>query len=282
MPLIDQWRFCRGLDFKFGFKASRIDIAIDDFDKKLSLQKCIDAIENNSYSRVQKAMQISEKMRDNKFITTLYMGSRESGKMARIYDTNQKHCMDAIRYEVEFKRRYATHIWEQVVAYIQDSRDCLETDNEKLDNIIGTKLSRKSDDIIERELSVILGGYAVGAVDFVDRSRQYSNGSLENCERLSWWQEFIDRIGEAKRIVIPKSDKSVERRLAWLEKQVMKTLLIFSKAIGKYNMTIWLRERMEAQENRLRDEDEWWIKNIGIWYTEWRASTIDKKTLPLS
>ena len=81
---------------------------------------------------------------------------------------------------------------------------------------------------------------ALGVIDFVDKSSQYSNGSLEKCSRLPEWQKFIDGVLDFDVFKDPTKlpyfaplRKDIRKTADWLIKQVFFSLSAIRKGLDK-------------------------------------------------
>lgn len=100
-----------------GCSFSRIDLCYDDFSKKYKpsfYDLAFNAYKDNEYRSTKVCM--STNFRTGKYIfsksvgsDTFYLGSRDTGKMLRIYDKSHESDgeIDAIRYEFELRQDYA-------------------------------------------------------------------------------------------------------------------------------------------------------------------------------
>lgn len=97
--------------------ATRIDVAFDDFTKTFSPNYYgTKFIEREMFNDGKECNYITTKYRRMNFVTsestqgsTFYLGSRQSGRMMRIYDKNyESHGeIDSVRYEIELHKDYA-------------------------------------------------------------------------------------------------------------------------------------------------------------------------------
>jgi hypothetical protein len=85
------------------------------------------------------------------------------------------------------------------------------------------------------ELQQVLGAMAVGAVDFRDRTvrKDRKKACTSETERLPWFAQFVESIGgwiKAKKRAV---DRSLERTVNFLTRQVSGTLSACKQALGR-------------------------------------------------
>lgn len=199
--------FCTHL-YQLGAHCSRIDISVDDFSKEyFDYDKLCSAIDSHNFTgaRLDNASQ-STNAKGGWIVT---MGSRANGKYARWYNKfiESKGKINSYRYEVEYKGGYAKSIFESFCTFD------LEDDEVRLEFI-----------------SKLLGG----AFSFIDRSE---SSNVSRCGLLPWWQKFLNALGGALQWSVPRVQKSLDKTITWIEKQVIKSLVVIKKCLGdaKYN-----------------------------------------------
>jgi len=209
---------------KFTVKCTRIDVKIDDYERKLSFDTIWDAINKKHIAGFNKA-QFIESFGGNTAGKTIYLGTRRSNKFGRIYDRMgvTKGKENCIRYEVEYKRQAAHAVF---IDYISSS----------------------SDDYKNR-----LGAILRGSFDFVIKKDK----NLDRATRLDWWEDFLSRISSvAEYIIYPKKQITIERTVVWIRRSVSKSLLILDLAVGATDsiklLDLWKNEAAA----RLSDIDE--------------------------
>ncbi len=108
------------------------------------------------------------------------------------------HKNQSLRLETQFRDKYAQVAFEAVATLKRDD----ETDEE------WTRIIQKT-----------IGGIAVGAIDFRDRSKlkNQSKASKSKTQRFTWWQDFIDQIGAVQMIRIPTTKPNLETHQATLD-----------------------------------------------------------------
>lgn len=200
-----------------GAKVKRLDIYIDDYLKQLKLRVIHEAINKGNYSgfREKKCFTDAGDL-DRKF--TQYFGSPNSDKMLRLYDKNaqSKGEINAHRLEAQLKNDVAHFHARQLIEHYN--------------------LCVSVGYIVVDVISKTIGQTVVGFIDFVNRERDENGIAKERhrdrLERLDWWQEFIDRVGEEIRYSIPRAKPTLQNKIDWLYRQVSGTFATCAKAVG--------------------------------------------------
>ena len=236
-------------------KSSRFDISID-----VPRRYQLDVVDlqmaycNGDFAGFKKA-HITSKL-DGKD-STVYLGSRETTHFVRIYDMAVKHCMDAQRYEVEYKRQlanaYSYYFYCQFLdrgSYAisrsektgQDWRNCLESTEQ-----------------YELRISRELAGFALGCVSFVDRSDLDHHTKIDQLPKLPFWDKFLSAINQGiaiKPIVAPAIPRTIATTLDWLARQVSKTLLVLKQGLGIKNFKTYLDSLFSYSQDRITRKDK--------------------------
>jgi len=242
MELRDELRLIRGLHYAYAAKATRIDLAIDDYKREISYEQLDQAIQDGDIARFLTADPYPGKLRmtANGMVRespTMYMGSKNSNKRVCHYDALAKHPIDANRIEARFKEDKA----KEVVAMIVDERapwwdKSLEDSQEVLDQIV----------------SGFLADCVVGAIDFIKRIDK----NIKRCPRLKWWSKFLERFNGCILIHVPTRVRSLEKTRQWHERQVAKTLLVFREGMGHINFILYLNDLFNKAKDRTNAYDE--------------------------
>lgn len=229
-----------------GWKATRLDTAIDDFEKRVRPRDLLPIVEKGNYSgfkyngffnkitqRWQSPCVIYSQSTkcdltnggEVEWAGTLHFGSSQSDKSLNIYDKylESEGVIDSVRWEVKWKDEYAHVRFRQIV-------ECLRNSPE--------------------ELPLLLASLTTGAIDFIDRHHSTSKRAIarvKECPRYAFWQEFLDSLG-CTRIPIFKPEITAEKVVNWINYQVATPLFSLSKICG-------MNELIEAIE-RIRDNAE--------------------------
>ena len=295
--IVDQWIMMRGLKFAFKGKATRFDIAIDDYSYQLiPLKEMIKGYNDgdNWFFRTY-GIQFVKKSKKAPVVPTHYFGSRESQSMVRVYN----HDLDCMRFELECKRDKADYLfnfftslerckglwddWKKVIEfdekyegykgsnlakiYKEEVGENKFNDWDVINNTMNIEVDRLGEDYLsnnewDSELQKILGSYAVGAIDFRNKDdvSNIDKASRRDCTRCSWWQEFIDLIGIDFKPSIPKPKKNLLKVVKWIHRQVMPSLAMIQEGLGDAEFLEWLFKYLNLSlDNRL---SEWQYNQI--------------------
>ena len=171
----------------------------------------------------------------NKPNTVHYFGAKGSKKLVRVY----KHKNKSLRLETQFRGKYAQVAFKAIAT--------LERDDE-------------SDEEWERIVQKTIGGIAVGARDFRDKSKLKNpkKASKSKTKRFPWWQDFIDKIGAVHLIKITpkKNDLTMyQNTFNWLEKVTAKTFAIIFHLLGKERFIHYVLSLVELGESKFNPRD---------------------------
>lgn len=231
--------FLSCLHTKYKVKWHRIDLAIDDVTKQLSIKDVKNAWENNAIKGVRSGKYYLSGNNKTKY-ETMSLGSRKSMFHARFYETRATHKdIDTIRFEAELKRDYAHQFIELML-----SKDAVfkgDVDNYQL------KYKR-----IFSALALSVCEY----LRFIDLS---SDTNRSRCKISSFWSNFQLRIDfesvefKFKKIYpVPSLQRSCEA----IDKQYAKRLYMIKKAMGVVNFQSWLMNVQANGCNRMKSADE--------------------------
>lgn len=219
-------------------KFLRLDLAIDDFAKKLSLGDIYGAIANDNKKGFKKYKLVQEG-EGEKCYSTIYCGARSSPIMMRIYETAGKHeDLDTIRVEYELKKEAVRQLIPQICATMDSISDDLDRPSKRVE-------------MVYQNLLVQL----LPRISFIDKS---SNKNLSRCKTLPFWQQFmmrfcLDSEGYTYRRSYP--EPSLIRTKNWLIRQCSKTLFKLSKVIGRENLNRLKLEMLEHGCTKMRSRD---------------------------
>lgn len=145
---------------------------------------------------------------------TVYVGSRKSQKMLRVYDKAKEQGVyeqDKTRFELMCRDETAISVCQELVnSYYQDE--------------VGDK--------IRETMLGIMRAYC----DFVDGD---SDTNSSRKIMLNWWKVIVQDVKKI-RLVITKTVLTIEKAVAWVEKQVAPTLALIKRYYGSSGMpVIW-------------------------------------------
>ena len=230
----DQWRLCRGLVQAYQAKATRFDIAIDDASYSLiPVDQMFNAWKQGNGFGFINCQKIGGGKTVEEWEETTYFGSRNSGKMVRIYNHKDKFH----RFETEFKRGYADQVF-QTFSSSDYSHDSLEEELHPCSD----ELHPCSDEF-DLTLSKLLASIAVGAIDFRDKSvrKDRSKASFKDTPRLDFYQVFIDLCGTHLRVKLRQVEKCLRKTIAWMQRQTSATIAMVRQGLGSLEFMNWMR-----------------------------------------
>lgn len=204
-------------------RCSRIDLALDDFDKSLPYELLLQAIKDKNYTGFKSKKHIGDFELDGAW--TIYLGSRESEQFTRIYNKSieSKGLIDSYRWESELKDKKSQYVF----------------------NLLCQAVTVEAASRVVQE-------HIFGSVDFIDRNQK----NLCRCKRLGWWESWLKLVGQApKKISVPRPPTSVENKVAWMLRQVAKSLSIINIAFGSDEFSIFLEGLIQSGSDRLRRYD---------------------------
>ena len=217
----------------FSLKATRVDLALDDYNKHLS---AIDLWNNSEYIRFFKKKEIIKsgdiKTEDSELNTTVYFGSKR--KKLRVYNTLQKHDYDATRFELQLRENYALCFIDS----LQLSVDAFDL----------------SDDY-EVNLTKHMINFTFGFFDFL----YYDDNNLDRCRRLEFWESFLNYIDVnwcKTNIIRVKS--SLDNKFAWMQRQVAKTITMIAIATTNNQFNEYLQSLFINAKKRYYGKDFLW------------------------
>lgn len=230
-----QWFLRWACDHLCNLRASRIDLAIDDYDRTLDKQDIVNALDAKNYSGFRDA-DVIHNYRSKWGGWCIYLGSRLGEKMVRIYDkyAQSKGETNCIRWEAELKGDKADVAMRQFT-------DILASPCALEDWVIGV---------------------AVGQLEFVRKTDK----NIGRCEKLPWWEEWLDKLAVTR---IPVKAKrrvpAIVDKMAWIARQVSKSMAIIADAIGGDRMLAQVAEAVAISRQRYTRADE-------LLLDDWRVS----------
>jgi len=207
---------------QFQPKYTRFDIAIDDYDKRISFEQVRDAIACKNYANFKKA-QIIKNYGDDWGGFTIYCGSSASLRMLRFYDkfAQTKGAINSYRWEAQLRDEAAT---KAVYEWLE---------------------------VFEEMSAQYLASLVLGCVTFVERGKEKN---VPRMVELPWWKEFREAVGSIRHSfqTIPTTLKKAQK---WVNHQVCKTLRIMHEVVGGKRFANWLIREMLKAEKRYTKAD---------------------------
>jgi DNA relaxase NicK len=229
----DVWRTIRGLYYNWKFKATRIDIALDDYGKLVQPEWVVDALNLKDYARFRDyRMDING---GGKFPGwTFYFGSKKSDRIVRYYNkfAESKGKINAYRWELQLRGSLANAAF----------KDYAEISSEDFDEVSPTYLAST----------------VTGACEFVNKDESVR---LSRLERLWWWQKLVDLFGQVRHSK-PKIVKTVDRTINWIRRQVVLSLIVLDEGLGLRESIRFLRGMKAENRERLTREHEALISQL--------------------
>jgi DNA relaxase NicK len=205
----------------YDFRATRIDLALDDFTKSLNWKQFDDAFDNGFAHGFQQVDFRAPKSKIKDCGFTYYMGSTGSDKYYRFYDKSTESCgeLDAYRLEAQFKDGWAKSVFTNLVS--------CQTNKEFHQEIVDAVCT---------------------PIDFY-----YTNEDKERIS-LDWWQNFKDMCSAGiSSINSGRIKPTIENSLDWIEKQVETTLANIQNYMDRIgdDYFAWLMARIESGRHKL-------------------------------
>lgn len=218
--------FLRSLRKLADCHCTRFDLAIDDYDKSVSYHQVFNAITRGHYARVKRKPHAIWNFGGG---FTVSLGSRSSDKYVRFYDKAAETDgeIDAYRWEIEYHGELADYIFQFYCSMPEDPSEF-------------------------SAYAPQLSGILSRAIEFVDKSK---GDRLSRWPRLSWWKDFCSRLGEAIHFRVCRPKPSLERKIRWIDRQVIKSLAMIIDGLGIDHDSDWILGRLREARERYKAED---------------------------
>lgn len=224
----EQYDLIRILIDQFKVTPTRFDTTITDYGKEaIRLEDFEEAINDDNYSGFQVTQLIENRARTKGVINkTRYLGSRKSNKFGRVYLHDGYP-----RFEVERRGKDARLAVNMALSFVTEIDPHL----------------------IESQWQQAIGGLAVGAFQFCDRSARTdtveNERNLSRCPNLPFWQQIIDAIGQPIKVRKGSASKNnLDKSIAWLNHQVIMTLKVLKKICSRTSLCY--KELMNTMSKR--------------------------------
>jgi len=214
----DLHKFLFDLSCEFWFKASRIDLAFDDYEKIIRPEEVNEYANQGSYTGFRKHKFIGGSKRCGESTDEgIYFGSRGKnggGKFLRCYakDIESDGETDSIRWEVEFSKEKANEVYFNLA------------------------MSETVEDLATK-IALFIGG----SIEFCER---YESGKLDPSGKLAFWEQILHHLGAAV-LRSPEKLTDIESSMEWVENSVAPSLKKIREAIGSEWYETWLRDQLE-------------------------------------
>ena len=175
---------------------------------------------------------------------TLYLGTRESKRLVRIYDAEGKHGINAVRFEVELRGKFAQQAVKEFINEGLSKRGCMDA------------IDTLDDEQLNQYLSTWLGRVAVSHISFKDKTNQRVNGQVSDLPNLPFWDRFLKRLGGIHKLSIPKTVTTVQKTKEWFLRQASRPLARIKVAMGVKPFKLFLEDALAEGFARLDRFDE--------------------------
>ncbi len=194
------------------FKASRLDCAVDDCNRSVSLETVKEAVFKCNFQGFLVVEPLEKYKLDGESLVKVSdgwcfgrRGSMGNGKYLRIYDKAlESHGENsAIRWECEFSGKRSRTVFNEL-----------------------------SSSLDQFHLATKIAALVGGCIDFRDRTG--SGGHLDRMERLAWWELLLTEFGRI--VTIPqRRSASMSKLFAWFTKQCGPSVAILRKYLIETN-----------------------------------------------
>lgn len=206
----------------YGFHFTRVDIALDDYNRRIDFETVKKVGELGQYKLVNSYKCVeSSIVRGYPSIPTCYFGL--SDKILRFYNAEVVHGIKAHRWELQLRGDHAQSV---ICDYLQN-QDCL-------------------------------GEFVIGAVDFGVLSGQ----SWDSFNRFNWWESMRVDVGGLKKIQLPIYKPCFEKSLKWLYGQVAPTLAVAYSGYGQKAFDDLIKDLIKVGNGRLKQYHHQWINEL--------------------
>ena len=232
---VDHYTLIKKLVGTFWLKATRIDLAFDDFERKIEPFDVAQYTNNGMYTRFRVHEPFFKKKRTGEYKSAgVAFGSRSKnggGLYVRCYDKGieSKGEINSVRWESEFSKEKAQSVVFEL--YKTGSLD---------------------------EMVSVIASLIGGSIDFVDRASAH----LDRAKRLSWWQEILDILGSAT-FETSRRIKTVEKAQTWVECSVAPSLKMLQVALGREGFSEWLETVVSSKQLSIQQ-----MRSVNEYYNE--------------
>lgn len=203
-----------------GLHSSRQDLAINDYQKRLSIEELLNWTEQGCLCKYFTAKYTkSWSAKNNYWCSTINFGSRQSNVSLKVYDMFIEHGIVGNRWELELHDKKARLVENVLIAEYENYENEIaekQANNESLDyQEIQDKYNSK---LIKYILNVILS-----SVDFKDKEQVGSNGNIGKVASLEQFQAFrryMNQEYEKIPLKVEVKETDLMGKFQWLVKKV--------------------------------------------------------------
>lgn len=234
MEVIDVWQLCCGLYDTWRFKATRFDVALDDYEKSISCDQMANAIKAGNKAKFGDKSELTRNLGEDGF--TLYMGRPSSDRRTCFYNkaAESNGELDCYRLETRFKDELAVSVFKNWIGIESEQFEVLSAS--------------------------YLAGCVTGAIDFPNRTSNPEEKNLSRLPRLNWWQALLDRVGSVVTHSRARVVRSLDRTKKWIENQVLRSLVVVRETEGPPAYHSWMKEKMNQAKQNLSSWQQHWIR----------------------
>jgi len=228
-----------------GFNCSRLDLTVDDFEKRLKKETVLRAIRANNRAKFRKQKYDDSLSEEGGW--TIYFGKRESARFTRLYDKDaeSKGKIKSTRLETQFNAKTANIV---------------------LDKWLDISPEYLGDDWEEASAKYIFKS-VVGSIDFVDRASNPEEKNIKRLKRLGWWQRFCDLAQGTIYHTAPTPKQSLQKAVGWMKRSVMKSMKCVLEAFGEQVAKKWLEHALNEAGMTLSPSHK---KRMQQYASEWK------------
>lgn len=195
--LRSDWRGLVQACLEWGVKFTRCDIAIDSDSVVVDRVRVVASDRRNVISHFRKAHVTDDLWEEG---STVAFGKRGSDSYVRIYDKRAE--------QLGKGETVVADVWTRCEVELRRARA-----HQAVMLLFGGELA---------------AGIIAGTIDFRDGAQDENS---TRCERLDWWQEWLDGVA-AVRLRVQGVRSDMQRMRAWLQRQVAVTLGVMAAAEG--------------------------------------------------
>ena len=229
----------------FKVKMTRLDVAVDDYKRRVEISKILELAQKGDCAKVQKYLYIiSGAIGEVKGVDSIYLGSNR--RLLNIYNAEYMHGKDAERWEGRFREERAEHLAQYIVDHFDIDSD--------------VPLNNQINDCLR-----YMGNYVLKIVDFVKREGDKSR-ELKRYRRYKFYYSLLKDIGEVDIGKLPKREnlnaaEFVQRTFDWGNRQVFKAFALMSVAFS-FESGYLFNECLAAAAKRFNRDDILRIEQI--------------------
>lgn len=185
---------------------TRLDLALDDKDKLLDLDRISDAVESGCVnSRIRKRTIYRGYDGSDRSGTTVYIGAPSSDFRIRFYDKSKE------KYKPDDERYYLHWVRLEMVMRGKNADGCVAA-------------ICNSDD-----LGLLASAILNDKLAFIERD---SDSNISRCQICRWWLDFVDAVAAVKLVEKEDVPHKLERSIDWIRNQVAPSLSLIADARG--------------------------------------------------